>query len=74
MVTVIGTDNTTLVRLVSQGDDISIMPAEWNGMQINPFVLTDEQLLEWNSLPADRGGTLFDGNTFTALPPEQLSL
>ena len=65
---ILGTDNTGKVLLVSSGTDVSIMPTEFNGVSVTRYALTPNQISDYASLPQQRGGTMFDGTTFTALP------
>ena len=63
---IVATDNTNLIRLVSNGTDASIMPTEWNNLTLKAYVLTDSQVEQFNSLSNWRSYTMFDGTTFTA--------
>ena len=65
---IIGADATGKVLMVSVGGDATAMPKMFNGAKVTAWVLTDEQAAAFNALPADRGGTLFDGEAFDALP------
>lgn len=68
MKTILGVEQSGVVRLVSSGEDSSIMPTEWNGRAITAHVLDDPQEVAYAALPSNRGGTLFDGSTFVTLP------
>lgn len=65
---ILGTDGSNRVVMVGGGTDPSTMPTEFNGSVITAHVLTKEQRTAFGSLPADRGGTLFDGAVFTSQP------
>lgn len=58
----LGVDAQSVVRLVTDGD----VPTQWNGITLTKYILTDAQRQAFLALP-DRGGTTFDGQTFTAI-------
>ena len=68
MKTILGVDQSSKVLLASEGEDASIMPAEFNGAQIMAYVLTDAQEAAYLALSSSRAGTLFDGAVFTEIP------
>lgn len=71
MSTIIGTDDSGTVRLVSTGENASSIPADWNGMRLTASVLTEDQEDAYDELPADRGGTVFDGKNFSSIAADE---
>lgn len=63
----IATDPNGVVVLVGES-----LPIEWNGMELTLHELSEAQQAAFTALPADRGGTTFDGHTFTAFPAPEL--
>lgn len=68
MAMILGTDPEGRVLLVNEAQGVESMPAEHNGVPITAHLLTDEQAAEFQALPPDRGGTVFDGKAMTAMP------
>lgn len=60
----IGTDSAGNVLLVTEN---TVMPLVWEGKQVTPHVLTDEQKAAFFAL-GPNGGILFNGTQFTTLP------
>lgn len=66
---IIGVDDSGRVLLILREGFKENMPIDFNGTKIAAFELTKEQMVAYLALPADRPGTIFDGYTFTPIPP-----
>ena len=72
MITIVGTDENGVIRLISNADNASYMPVGFNGLKITAHILDAAEEKAFNALPSNRGGTMFDGINFTALPADPL--
>ncbi len=64
---IIATDESGRVWIVGNGRNASVMPQELNGVPLTAHVLTQEQETAFNSLPADRDGTIFNDGEFVSI-------